>query len=440
MDNQLIKITGPVSYSVFRLNETKIYLWSDYHSSPKLGACQEWNSKLQCDSINYTFDGIIKRNSNCWSILALFAEWTKYNNHHNISTDFYFETYFTKSETRHQVSELQNTIRERTGVEDQDDIYDPINTQLLNSVELFFHDCLTKSKVGCQYSPNVRFHYANTRYLDTNPLQIINIFNPTNYRTLLQGLIKGNSNISPQEDLTKGISNLYNEFKTLYDISHYLIMNSHAVFNDLYFDNNSIDIILKYKDLATIPSWVRYYFITTINDIRNIAATRNDIKIDIVAKEYTRLLSINPNIAILLREFIHNKLDDLIKKPETAQYLDDLSYIVTLLTDVSKQAQYYTFVSAINFISRLLTSETLIAFSALTMDIYLLSRMFIQLMVNDSKEIIVLAGRAHVRIYSEFLEYYLSAIKLYETQSIGKCITMPLSQAQFNPYNYRNNY
>lgn len=121
------------------------------------------------------FNDINITDGQCWSIGALLAEWFIYNNDHNICTDFYLEVPFTKENSRNRIQILTDIISRRRNngiILESNDVTDPISVLWILSLELYFHDCLIKDKSQCKYSPNVKFHYTDTKLSDVEDINI----------------------------------------------------------------------------------------------------------------------------------------------------------------------------------------------------------------------------------------------------------------------------
>ena len=267
MDDSSVKISGPISFYLLETNGVKFYLLGDQHTSPRNNSCQqEYN--IKCDSINYTYDNLNIRDSDCFSIGALLVEWFTYNNDHDISTDFFIEVPFTKSDKRNRISknlEILNQRRQKSIQQitqddnnnniqsDQDDIHHLIFQNWLLDLELLFNDCLSYSAQNCKYIPNIRMHYMDVRLFSQSVSNItpdLFLFRPYHfaYKKLIDTI---NDEIKTFEtsNLEQKFSNRINQFNNSIDtinneIKTFETSNSEQKFsNRINQFNNSIDTI-----------------------------------------------------------------------------------------------------------------------------------------------------------------------------------------------------
>ena len=132
---------------------------------------------------------------------------------------------------------------------------------------------------------------------------------------------------------------------------------------------------------------------------------RDESSVHRTSAEFNKLHKINTLVAEKLKMFINDEIT--ILKDEV--YDDD--------------AEYYV--------------EYLKLFSSLDMDIYTISRFFLQ----SSDEVIIYAGHNHIDNYQRFLSLHLNAKIIFRSDidtnpyKDVKCVTIPKNI--FNPYVYR---
>jgi hypothetical protein len=362
-------ISGPISCHILQNNGVKYYLFGDVHTKPKINSCQDMYS-LSCTSINKTFDDIVRKNSNCWSIAALLFNWIKVNNDNKINTDIYLEVPFSKINERQRIKPLTNIINKRREIkhnfqvltdgqiiDDMDDIDDNVNQLWILTLELLFRDCLIPDKKLCpEY---IHMHYVDTRLTDYNNLDI----NPF----LVDDFMK---------------SEYYDS------ILIYLYNHRHKIYDKIYMGNENLDSVINSFNLPSDPD-----FIQRFKDITRSRVVRNNKVLHRVASEYNRLKEIYPDVAYKLRNFVFEILDTFTE--------DDIN------------------------------EDAFKSIGSVEMDIYTISRMFIQQNLNSSFEIIIYAGANHITTYYTFLADVLGYKELYNSQHDHeldiKCVQIPSS-------------
>lgn len=370
--NNTVYISGPISCHILENNGTKYYLFGDVHTHPKINSCQDMYS-LSCTSINRTFDGLIYRNSNCWSIAALFYNWFKVNNDNKIQTEFILEAPFTKNNVRERVQPLTKIVDERIRIKPRvqqlkdgrimddtlDDIDDTVNGLWILTFEVLFRNCLIYDKKLCpQY---IHMHYADTRLTDKN----IDDINP-----FLVG------------DFVES------EYYT--NILVYLYNHRHQIYDKIYMGNEDLDKVTNYlmKDIPNDPEFKQRF-----KDIARLQVTRHNKILHRVSAEYNRLKEMYPEVAYKLRNYMYEVLDTFTE--------DDMN------------------------------EDAFKSIGALEMDIYIISRIFIQQKLNDTKEVIIYSGAHHSTRYYEFLTDVLNYKQLYNSPHDPeldiKCVQIPLN-------------
>ena len=158
------------------------------------------------------------------------------------------------------------------------------------------------------------------------------------------------------------------------------------------------------------------------------------------AAELLRLQHTQPELAELIRDFIESKADSYINEiqadynilQEVVSQMEDTLY----QTKPNKTTLQYTY----NKLKGLFTNMVyhLVPMSALSMDAYLLARMFLQ---TDSQEIIVFAGSKHIEHYTEFFKYYLAAQPVIDipSETDNRCL-VSTKLPQYLPANKYRTY
>jgi hypothetical protein len=354
-------ISGPIYCHILQNNNIKYYLFGDVHTNVKENSCQDMYGS-SCTSINKTFDGIVHRNTNCWSIAALLYNWFQNNNKNGVSTEFFLETQFTKENERKRIKPLINIVNKRHEIKPKvladdilDDVDDPVNQIWLLTLELLFRDCLTYDKTKCL--PYVHMHYVDTRISDSNEYYISPF------------LIKD-----------------FTDSKHYEDILLFLYKNRHIIHDSIYMGNQDLNTVIGSLNYPDDDNFKQRFI-----DLSRMAVKRNGVTLHRVAAEYNRLKEIFPEIAYKLRNYIYEVLDTFDEN------------------DLDEDIFQYV--------------------SSLEMDIYTISRMFIQQNLNQSKDIIIFAGANHVSRYYEFLADILEYKQLYNSAHDEdldiKCVQIP---------------
>ena len=164
---EITVISGPVSMYIYEYNNKKYYFFGDKHHG-RATKCQEKGYK--CDSFDYSFTNVKSIGSNCSQMGVLLHNWFVYNNDHNIKTDFYLETFYTKENKRFNEEENLQLINRRkqnnTQIQTNDAPFE--NKSWLELVSYIMAPCFIREKENCPYYPNVHAHYIDVRTLIIN--------------------------------------------------------------------------------------------------------------------------------------------------------------------------------------------------------------------------------------------------------------------------------
>jgi hypothetical protein len=440
-----IQISGPSSYHILEYQGIVFHLFGDQHESKTIGSCQSMRGGelgLSCDSINYTFDGINISNSDCWSIGALFEEWFTYNNDMGIPTDVYFELSFTKSKENRFSDKLKvleerrkgprSLVGHRSSKQHYDDSTDDITTDWRETLGLYFDECLKPKKRKCSYLPFVHIHYADIRSIFYDKIQLsedpFSRYNPDilNFRMdgeFINYLTMANKYMGEVRNLEKYVDKLNKDIVDFNNVFFNLISNVDEIILDFYFGEIPlVTAIDKYRDyilVLTTQKDVQRIYLDKLKLIENSAVFRNDNELMTrTAAEYKRLQKLYPTIAEKLKQFIFetatNAQEEYFKYYENR--VPQISYDQVNARDV-----VYVMFGLLEKIS-----NEIIPFAAFNMDIYTISRIFVQYFLrrdqiekyqskeNKKYQVILYAGHYHNNRYSKFLLQHLSADLLFE--------------------------
>ena len=416
MDNweDITVISGPVSMFLYEYNNKKYYFFGDKHHSRET-KCQDKGYK--CDSFDYSFTNVKSIGSNCTQMGVLLHNWFIYNNDHNIKTDFYLESFYTKENKRFDDEEYIQIINQRRENPEQMKRYDaPFeNKSWLAIVRYIMAPCFIREKENCPYYPNVHSHYIDVRSLITNgyyshvnPLDLIDIIGFLNY------YYKEDDNmtmwippklkvvLSVRESILALLSMILFNYKDLI-----LAMLLPYDF-ELYISN------LRDKT-DTLSPIVQPIYISMLNQMLEFSVIRNvngkNIRMYKVAAELYKLSLENNILSNNIIKYILSTIDRNALNIQK-QYTNDVN---RLLDTFENNIEDFTITN--NNLSKqglfdlrqfvLKYRKKLMILSTLTMDAYTLARMFIQ---KDSDEIIVFAGAVHINHYSTFFNKYLNVI------------------------------
>ena len=399
-------ITDVNSLYIYEIGEKKYFFFGDQHKSKSAGGCEQ-NLKLKCDDYNENFTGEKYYGSSCTSIGILLHNWFTYNKDYFINTDFYLELGFTHEDQRHS---LKETISEINKLKRNKNYEPEINIENISWMQLIasiMGNCFMKTKNICPYYPSVHSHYADVRMLDNKEDMIL--ADPF----LLFDLMKSMENNFPRTD--KKLLVLKDELSIIMSI---IIYDYRKLINGMLSPDGFDKFIEEYSNLSrSFSSDLSKFYLSKIMNMKKISVIRNGVRMHKVAAELQRLKEETPYIAYLIEELIYDKADF---------YIDTVKVLYDEVLDVFEDGYFGQ-----NIYQRsLLIVEAfqsivlaLVPLSALSMDAYLLSRMFLQ---TESSEIIVYCGSAHVQHYSEFFENYLAIDRLAGVDSIidNRCLNI----------------
>lgn len=404
--NPIKYITDVNSLYIYEIGEKKYFFFGDQHKSKSKGSCQE-KLDIKCDDYNDNFTDGKYYGSSCTSIGILLHNWFTYNKDYYINTDFYLELGFTNEDER---KDLKNTIDEINKLKRNKNYEMDINIENISWMELIaslMDDCFIKSKKNCQYYPSVHSHYADVRKLENknesiyaDPFLLFDLMN----------FIKDNF---PRSD--EKLLELKDELSIIMSIITY---DYRKLINGMLSPDGFDKFIEEYSNLSkSFSSRLSKFYIKKIMNMKKISVIRDGVRMHKVAAELLRLKKESPYIAYLIEELIYDKADFYI---DTVKVLYD-----DVLNAFEYEYYQYNIYDKAVLIMEAFQSIVmdLVPLSALSMDAYLLARMFLQ---TESSEIIVYAGSAHIQHYSDFFENYLAVPRLVGVDSVfdNRCLNV----------------
>ena len=415
--NPVTKISGPTSMYIFTLFGKKYYFFGDIHHSRRENDCGD-----QCDDFDPNYRYIDYTGSNCMTIGALLHNWFIFNNDHNIKTDFYIETYFTK-QTR-KLNPTRYHIESRLYAEPFNDDKNLDDKSWMEIFPNLVPECFLPNKQNCQYYPNVHIHYSDVRIMDLG------------YKVIYSDpfIIFDFKDIMENNMLTT-IDEIYN-MKDQITLILSFIINDYKKILQAYINPNGLTNVLKLfirEYSQGLNSSIGEAFINKFRNMGKMHVIRNGIKMHRTAAEILKLQS-DPTygyIANLIIDFTNNLAEETIE-PLANTYLN---IIDDLFNDFE---QYQDIESGIDSLVNIIDyfADALVPLSVLSMDPYLLARMFFQ----KSDEIITFAGAAHIQNYITFFTQYLNqfpVISIDHVNNEGRCVESNLLPQYLNADQYR---
>jgi hypothetical protein len=305
---------------------------------------------------------------------------------------------------------LKETIYEINKLKRNKNYESNINFENISWMELIgsvMNNCFTKPKTNCPYYPNVHSHYADVRILD-NKIENIHA-DPFLLFDLLRSLTK---NFPRTEEK---LSILKIELSMIMSIITYDYVN---LLDGMLSSENFDSFIKKYSDLSTLFSAdISKLYLQKIMNMKKLSVIRDGVRMHKVAAELLRLEKESPSMSFLIKELIYDKATIYIK--EVKELYEEAMSVFNY--DYSMYDIYEKSILVLGAIQQIITA--LVPLSALSMDAYLLARMFLQ---TESTEIIVYAGSAHIGHYVDFFENYLAVKRLAGVESIfnNRCLNI----------------
>ena len=434
-------ITDVNSMYIFEMYGKKYVFFGDQHDAKSAGGCEQ-KHKFKCDDYEYDFKTQKYYGSECTSIGVLLHNWFTYNNDHHIPTDFYLEINYTKTNDRSELGNFQKTItklQNNPGTLSRLNNMDKETKQAMiegfeevswmGLTRSLMRDCFTREKSNCPYYPYVHAHYADVRAVDYEYATVeADPFILFDLETHIDEYVPKNIDevISIKNQLLIILSLIVHEYK--------LLLHMMIGYDDF-------DKYMKhfYKLAAGLGKGLGEMYIRKFRSMERIAVIRNGKRMHRTAAELQRLEKAEPHIAELLKVFIEENAEMyvgelMVALGELSEAYDDLDDMEG--KNVTKGVVLRTFneLKGVfkNFVYRL------VPMSALSMDAYLLARMFLQ---KDSQEIVVYAGAKHIEHYANFFQYFMGVEPVVSvvTEDNNRCMAVPVL-AEYLPANMYRTY
>lgn len=419
--NEVTHISGVNSMYIFKLDGRNYWFFGDMHYGRRKNDCEQQLNVI-CDDFDSSYTRINYHNSSCVSIGSLLYSIFIYNNDHNILTDFYLESSFTKENERTALKVGYDIMNNKKSLIDYDRTkidhdFDVVSWMTL--IEFVMEPCFIKEKTRCPFYPNLRSHYVDIRFLEGNESIETDPFILYDIRRYFK------SNVSNIDELVIFIE----DFKNFL----YIIIYSYRAILDAILNENGFDnLLIEFYNLSQHFSvGFQELYLTKIMNFERMSVIRNNTRMHRVAAELLRLKHHNPQISVAIKEFIYS----IAEKNILAIEKDYLLNIKSFLNPESTENDYDDWVYYIDEIINESIDE-LLEISGLTMDAYTLARMFI---FNDSEDIIVYAGSYHIKRYSDFFKLYFSILPIVESPMIpnNRCLQIIDLPKYFNINKYR---
>jgi hypothetical protein len=413
---------------ILRYENRSYYLFGDNHKPIGLTDCD--TQQRICDKLDVQSKTVKTTDSNCWHIIALLAEWFKYNYDNKIKTDFYVELNYGKVEERSVIAHITP----------------------LRITEHYFNKCLTIKKELCQYYPYVHFHYADPRRIidpNSSKRNWFNLFSMDRFLNNIMSIPEKYLSVKlTTEEIAVINFTLISYIKELFSLCDSIAENAHLIYDDLYMGNNNIShIIQKYKNWVPQSHIGDLYINFLYNLEKNIGVNRENIILTRTSSEYNLLMYFYSDIAVKLRDYIHTRIDIILdqrkKDPSLSSYFGesiDKMYEIEVFIGKTSKTILSLYKQIHTRIKSILEQNWLVPLGAEEMDIYLLSRMYIQQKINSNEVIIVFAGGGHITAYADFFINHLGAETLYYNIGVPENACITVNSPYFDPYKYRNNY
>lgn len=386
-------ISGVSSLFIYEYNHKKYYFFGDYHGTRK-GNCAEQG--LQCDAFNYNFSATTNANTKCTTLGALFYNWFAYNNKNNIKTDFYLEEYYTKENERVDDLEYINIIKNRStkNTRQGSPFKDKSWMQLLPYI---MAPCFIRDKLNCPFYPNVHLHYIDVRSILTSK-GLVNI-SPFSIEKILIHLIEHQPTTVEELIILREevLGLIYFLIKNARELLNYLLFNDLGNYKALLLSSNSIFVLEIIDHIFAFVNHegifkVAYELHRLKTDIYQLLINYIDIMID---KVLLKIRIYEQSIAEGIKRYNIMKKRNVLHTRGLRRGYEDLLVIVNGY------------------------DLQLIDLDSILMDVYTLSRMFVQ----DGDEIIVFAGVYHINIYKDFFNLFTSPLLSIPYKNGINCLT-----------------
>jgi len=369
-------ISGINSMGIYLYNDIKYYFFGDIHGH-NLNPCD-----LNCDYFNYTFTETKTYNTSCTTIGPLLFNWLKYNDVHDIKTDFYIEETYESNTIYNKFNDLINN----RFIENYDTLSTIFPYQDISWMELMRY-LLPQLNLK-----NVKIHPIDIRFLNHERISPFHI-----------------QFIQP------------NDFKK--DIINYvkiLLLNYKIILKSLLSPAYNLDSLFSFID-SKLSSDLKFTFQYQLKLMNKVIVNKRHL----IGDTLYQLSLQNSSMSKKIIDFIL-----LLSDEHMNNALNDYNYYVDLFkTKMTLDEQKMTMAQFLNHYTAIFN-----VLAAYTMDAYVLANLFL----NQNEEVIVYTGAAHTEVYHLFFQNYLNLIPIYESTNIDKkCVTFEQLPLYLNVNLYR---
>src|SRR5258708_5303765 len=268
-------ISGVNSMYIYQLNDKTYFFFGDKHYSRRENDCES-QLNIKCDDFDLSYNKINYNGSLCMSIGSLLYTMFIYNNDHNILTDFYLESSFTKENERTALKigyDIMNRKKSLSNYNSDiiDHEFDSVSWMTL--IEFVIEPCFIMEKSKCPFFPYVRSHYVDIRSIDGGTPIDTDLFILFDLRKYFK------SNVSDIESLIV--------FKKDYKgLLNFLIYSYKAIL-DAALNTQGFDYYMQqFNNLSQYfsPKFQRF-FINKLTNFEQMAVIRNGLRMHILWPE-----------------------------------------------------------------------------------------------------------------------------------------------------------
>lgn len=393
--SDITKLSGVNAMYMYQLGDKKYYFFGDKHYSRRENDCEK---DIKCDDFDYSYNHINYYGTSCMSIGSLLYVLFMYNNAHNIQTDFYLEASFTKGSQRTDVQIAYDIMKKRKLLRRNID-YDEstIDHQFdvvswMSLLEYVLEPCFIREKTNCPFYPNIHYHYADVRSIDDKESSETDPF-------ILFDIKRYYKHLSDEE-----VQIFKKDFQNLLYI---LIFQYKLIFKMILtkknFNHYLTGLIENMSQFFKEP--MKTLYINKFENVYKMSVIREGVRMHRIAAELLTLKKINPQLSTKIKKFI------LLEADKNIIEVQELYNNTTFFIDEDDDDYLYEIETFMDY---------LLPISALSMDFYLLARMFIQ----NGKEIIVYAGSNHITRYAKFFDTMTDALITSPSIPDNRCLNI----------------
>lgn len=388
-----VSITGPVSYTILKNvnSERIVYLFADHHFSISGGCSQA------CDAPDFTFEKIIKRDSDCWTITAMLHEVLTHFGAKGETVNFYLEASAHGGQYKKLLKELslrRNGMVEKPRSREQVEL---LRQRLakeryhwINDIYNMVHDK--------DYGRAVRVIQADARLWHGKRLVPVIIPGEGNaLQSSFAETVEAFLMTQDEDAYQQSIDEILNDLEDLAAIVEQLIAEPYLLLRQ-YFE--PIDFAASTRMLINYIPTESQLGARIASDLRNALERSYGVRnskgqlASLSAVAWTRLRKVNPEMATKLNDYIQEDLEG-----KKYHYVEHVLKVSDLLANENLRDPNNLpyLVSSFKQLNTFIQSSILITSSV--MDYYILS----EILRSDAKHSIVYAGEAHINNCVGFL-------------------------------------